>query len=74
MCLEGFASPLLGEGRVPGNISKPSDRPAILLKGGEKPVAETKEKEMACRVEGDTEAAIFWQELKTPVPKESPSL
>lgn len=37
-------------------------------------MAETKEKEMACRVEGDSEAAIFWQELKTPVPKESLSL
>ena len=37
-------------------------------------MAETKEKEMACCVEGDAEATIFRQELKTPAPKESLSL
>ena len=76
LCLGRFTWPLLGEGWEPGKygVSKPSDRPTIQLKDGEKPMAETKEKEMACCVEGDAEAAIFRQELKTPAPKESLSL
>lgn len=45
--------------------------PTIQLKDGEKPMAETKGKGVACGVGGDTEAEVFWQELKTLCPRKA---